>query len=219
LARSPRTLIRGEAGSGQSTILRWLAITAGRNGFTGGLTGWNNVVPFLVRLRRFVGRRLPRPEELLDHVAGSLTGLMPAGWVHRQLNSGRALLLVDGFDAPAAAGRAAHRRGAAGQHPAGERHRGHDHHDVVRHPLDRHAAAGDHVPGRRGPAGRGQRPTCTRRSAARASTSASSTRRTSAGSWRPWYAAGWARTSSTRTPADGTRSRRACCRTPGLRSP
>ncbi|MEV4231197.1 FAD-dependent monooxygenase [Streptomyces bobili] len=37
-----------------------------------------------------------------------------------------------GVRRPAAASRAAHRRGTAGQHPAGERHRCHDHHNVVR---------------------------------------------------------------------------------------
>lgn len=34
---------------------------------------------------------------MLDGIAGPLTG-MPKGWVERQLDSGRALLLIDGVD-------------------------------------------------------------------------------------------------------------------------
>src|SRR5262249_3774806 len=33
-----------------------------------------------------------------DLTAGARAGLMPAGWVHRQLGSGRALVLIDGVD-------------------------------------------------------------------------------------------------------------------------
>ncbi|WP_433237519.1 NACHT domain-containing protein [Actinomadura nitritigenes] len=91
-------LLRGEAGGGKSTLLRWLAITAARGSFTGPLSEWNGSVPFLIKLRSHAGGALPRPEEFLDDVAGSLAGIMPRGWVHRRLLSGRALLLVDGVD-------------------------------------------------------------------------------------------------------------------------
>lgn len=91
-------LLRGEAGGGKSTLLRWLAITAARGSFTGPLREWNGSVPFLIKLRSHAGGALPRPEEFLDDVAGNLAGIMPRGWVHRRLLSGRALLLVDGVD-------------------------------------------------------------------------------------------------------------------------
>ncbi|TYK43021.1 NACHT domain-containing protein [Actinomadura decatromicini] len=91
-------LLRGEAGSGKSTLLRWLAITAARGSFSGPLSEWNGCVPFVIKLRSHAGGPLPRPEEFLDDVAGNLAGLMPRGWVHRRLTSGRALLLVDGVD-------------------------------------------------------------------------------------------------------------------------
>ncbi|MER6813813.1 NACHT domain-containing protein [Spirillospora sp. NPDC000708] len=91
-------LLRGEAGGGKSTLLRWLAITAARGSFTGPLSEWNGSVPFLIKLRSHAGGALPRPEEFLDDVAGNLAGIMPRGWVHRRLLSGRALLLVDGVD-------------------------------------------------------------------------------------------------------------------------
>ncbi|MCP2359055.1 hypothetical protein HD597_006075 [Nonomuraea thailandensis] len=98
LGRGRRMLLRGEAGGGKSTLLRWLAITAARGGFEGELAGWNGCVPFLVKLRSYADRELPRPEQFLDLTAGALAGLMPAGWVHRRLASGRALLLIDGVD-------------------------------------------------------------------------------------------------------------------------
>ena len=98
LAESTRTLLRGDAGSGKTTLLQWLAVTAARSRFSGPLTDWNGSVPFLVRLRSYADRPLPRPKQLLAGVADPLVDLLPTGWVHRQLGTGRALLLVDGVD-------------------------------------------------------------------------------------------------------------------------
>ena len=98
LGRAPLTLIRGEAGSGKSTLLRWLAISAARATFTGDLADWNGRVPFLIKLRSHTGRTLPPPERFLEGVADSIAGLMPTGWVHRRLQDGRVLLMVDGVD-------------------------------------------------------------------------------------------------------------------------
>lgn len=98
LSERPRILIRGEAGGGKSTLLRWLAITAARGAFTGELAELNGSIPFLVKLRSHAGKELPKPEEFLDDVAPVLSGLMPKNWVYRQLMSARSLLLVDGID-------------------------------------------------------------------------------------------------------------------------
>ncbi|MGH3887627.1 MAG: NACHT domain-containing protein [Pseudonocardiaceae bacterium] len=98
LAESPRTLLRGDAGSGKTTLLQWLAVTAARSGFSGPLADWNGSVPFLVRLRSYADRPLPRPAQLLAGVADPLVDLLPTGWVHRQLATGQALLFVDGVD-------------------------------------------------------------------------------------------------------------------------
>ncbi|MCO6011022.1 NACHT domain-containing protein [Actinoallomurus purpureus] len=98
LGRAPLTLIRGEAGSGKSTLLRWLAISAARGTFTGDLADWNGCVPFLIKLRSHTDGNLPSPERFLEGVADPIAGLMPAGWVHRVLAGGRALLMVDGVD-------------------------------------------------------------------------------------------------------------------------
>lgn len=97
LAKRTRTLIRGEAGAGKSTLLRWLAVTAANQRFTGPLADWNGRVPFLVKLRSWP-ETLPAPEQFLTGVADPIAATMPTGWVHRQLEEGRALLLVDGVD-------------------------------------------------------------------------------------------------------------------------
>jgi hypothetical protein len=114
LGRAPLTLVRGEAGSGKSTLLRWLAISAARATFTGDLADWNGRVPFLVKLRSHARRTLPPPERFLDGVADSIAGLMPAGWVHRRLQDGRVLLMVDGVDELPSAQRRAVRPWLAG---------------------------------------------------------------------------------------------------------
>ncbi|WP_410598364.1 NACHT domain-containing protein [Amycolatopsis sp. lyj-90] len=98
LAGSGRILIRGEAGSGKSTLLRWLAVNAARGTFRDELTALNGHIPFLIKLRSYSGRALPSPEEFLDGTAQPVTALMPSAYVHRQLASGRALVLVDGVD-------------------------------------------------------------------------------------------------------------------------
>ncbi|WP_326824614.1 NACHT domain-containing protein [Streptosporangium sp. NBC_01756] len=98
LGRSRRTLLRGDAGSGKSTLLRWLSVTVARGGFSGDLAAWNGSVPFVVKLRSHPSGDLPDPEDFLADVAGPMAGRMPAGWVHRVLDAGRALLLVDGVD-------------------------------------------------------------------------------------------------------------------------
>ncbi|UED84059.1 NACHT domain-containing protein [Streptomyces profundus] len=93
-----RVLLRGEAGSGKTTLLRWLAVMAARGTFQGELVDWNGLTPVLVKLREYSGRAMPDPSAMLDGVAGPITGVMPRGWVERQLRDKRALLLIDGVD-------------------------------------------------------------------------------------------------------------------------
>ncbi|MFG2863124.1 NACHT domain-containing protein [Streptomyces sioyaensis] len=98
LSGASRVLLRGEAGSGKTTLLRWLAIMAARGAFTGELDDWNGLTPIFIKLRECSGRTPPNPEAMLDGIAGPITGIMPRGWVERQLDGGKALLLIDGVD-------------------------------------------------------------------------------------------------------------------------
>ncbi|GAA3989601.1 NACHT domain-containing protein [Allokutzneria multivorans] len=105
LSGSPRTLIRGEAGSGKTTLLRWLAVKCAQGTLESSLASWNALVPFFVELRRFVGKELPTPGELLGTIAWQIKEHMPVGWAYKVLTSGRGLILVDGIDEIAASER------------------------------------------------------------------------------------------------------------------
>jgi len=98
LADSKRVIVKGPAGSGKTTLLHWIAVRCSSKTFTDGLEDWNTAVPFFIRLRQFAERDLPTPEEFPRVLAPSISGVMPAGWVHSHLASGSAIVLIDGVD-------------------------------------------------------------------------------------------------------------------------
>lgn len=88
LDRESRVLLRGDAGSGKTTLVQWLAVTAAQEGTR---------VPFVLPLRTLVRTGpLPAPAAFLGAVGCPLTP--PDGWAERVLADGRALVLVDGLD-------------------------------------------------------------------------------------------------------------------------
>ncbi|GGL06646.1 ATP-binding protein [Streptomyces flaveus] len=86
-------LLRGVAGSGKTTLVQWLAVTAAR-----GERG--DRVPFVLPLRTLVRRAdgLPAPADFLAAARVPIHGAAPDGWPDRVLTAGRGLLLVDGLD-------------------------------------------------------------------------------------------------------------------------
>ncbi|MEE1942604.1 NACHT domain-containing protein [Streptomyces sp. TRM 70361] len=96
-----RVLLRGAAGSGKTTLVQWLAVTAVRSPDAEDvphpeLTGR---VPFVLPLRAFAATGgLPTPDRFLEAVRCPLAGAQPPGWADRVLADGRGLLLVDGVD-------------------------------------------------------------------------------------------------------------------------
>ncbi|MFF3496075.1 NACHT domain-containing protein [Streptomyces sp. NPDC002795] len=82
-----RVLLRGEAGSGKTTLIQWLATRAAADG---------DRVPFVLPLRTLAAGPLPAPEAFLTAVSCPLGA--PAGWAERVLAASRALVLVDGLD-------------------------------------------------------------------------------------------------------------------------
>ncbi|WP_284747330.1 NACHT domain-containing protein [Amycolatopsis sp. RTGN1] len=97
LPRTRRILLRGEAGSGKTTMLQWLAVQCASRQLQDA-DGWADLEPFLVRLRRFSRSPLPTPERFLDEVGRHIADEMPPGWVHKRLRKGWAVVLVDGID-------------------------------------------------------------------------------------------------------------------------
>jgi len=98
LTRASRLLIRGLAGSGKTTLLQWIAVKSATKSFEGQLSDWNDTIPFFIRLRQCIQSGLPRPEAFPGLVDPAIAGRMPEGWVHAQLESGRAIVLIDGMD-------------------------------------------------------------------------------------------------------------------------
>ncbi|MEV4340002.1 NACHT domain-containing protein [Streptomyces sp. NPDC049590] len=88
LTGGSRVLLRGDAGSGKTTLVQWLAVTAARDA---------GRIPFVLPLRTLVRTGpLPAPDGFLTAVSCPLTP--PQGWAERVLAAGRGLLLVDGLD-------------------------------------------------------------------------------------------------------------------------
>ncbi|MHA5050406.1 NACHT domain-containing protein [Streptomyces sp. SD15] len=93
LAEQDLVLLRGVAGSGKTTLVQWLAVTASR-----GERG--DRIPFVLPLRTLVRRAdgLPAPDAFLSAVRVPFHATQPDGWSDRVLGAGRGLLLVDGID-------------------------------------------------------------------------------------------------------------------------
>jgi hypothetical protein len=93
-----RLVVTGEAGSGKSTLAQWIAVRCAGRLFSEDLSSLNRLVPFFVRLREISDSKFPAPEDFPRLTARQIAGEMPPGWVHRQLKSGKALVLLDGVD-------------------------------------------------------------------------------------------------------------------------
>ncbi|MFC7304250.1 NACHT domain-containing protein [Streptomyces monticola] len=103
LAAHDRLLLRGVAGSGKTTLVQWLAVTAARQDTGDGRHYLLGRVPFVLPLRTLIrntgpGAVLPTPDRFLAAVGCPLAGMQPGGWAERVLSAGRALVLVDGID-------------------------------------------------------------------------------------------------------------------------
>ncbi|MGW9375861.1 NACHT domain-containing protein [Streptomyces xanthophaeus] len=86
-----RVLLRGEAGSGKTTLCQWLAVRDRQEGGHGR-------IPFVLPLRSLTRNGAPLPDPRGFLAGSSLAGEVPQGWENRVLHDGRALLLVDGID-------------------------------------------------------------------------------------------------------------------------
>lgn len=100
LAGHSRVLLRGEAGSGKTTLVQWLAVSAARQDLAPHMGHLEDRIPFVLPLRTLTrhGERLPAPRDFLTAAGCALGAVQPEGWAHRVLAAGRGLVLVDGID-------------------------------------------------------------------------------------------------------------------------
>ncbi|MER7910217.1 NACHT domain-containing protein [Streptomyces sp. NPDC096068] len=99
LARHEKVLLRGLAGSGKTTLVQWLTVSAAATeDRPEGMAYLRGRVPFVLPLRALTrhGERLPSPDRFLSAAGCPLTP--PDGWTDRVLAAGRGLVLVDGID-------------------------------------------------------------------------------------------------------------------------
>ncbi|MFI6403997.1 DNA/RNA helicase domain-containing protein [Streptomyces sp. NPDC050548] len=93
-----RVVLRGEAGSGKTTALQWLAMQVAQ-GLLYPQEERDMLVPFFFPLRTLFGRgAMPVPGEFLSAIECPLAERQPRGWVARVLAEGRAVVLLDGLD-------------------------------------------------------------------------------------------------------------------------
>jgi hypothetical protein len=98
LAGAERLMIRGEAGSGKTTLVKWVAVQCAAQKLAGGLANLNDRIPFVIFLRQCANAGLPAPENFVRHLVPMIADKMPDGWAHRILEAGRAVVLIDGVD-------------------------------------------------------------------------------------------------------------------------
>lgn len=98
LAQEDKVLLRGLAGSGKTTLVQWLAVSATRADLADDMAYLRNRIPFVLPLRTLTrhGERLPAPDRFLAAVGCPLSP--PEGWADRVLAAGRGLVLIDGID-------------------------------------------------------------------------------------------------------------------------
>jgi Leucine-rich repeat (LRR) protein len=95
-----RIIITGEAGSGKTTVVRWLAVQIAAGTLPRRLSALSSDLPLFVPLRHvFRGTRInPTEEDLTSYISSSRTSSMPGEWLRNRLESGRVLLIFDGLD-------------------------------------------------------------------------------------------------------------------------
>ena len=99
LATSQRLILCGSAGSGKTTLMQWIAVRSAAQDMPVNLLGvWKDTIPFFIRLREWSDKELPRPEQFLESITPMLVGNLPDGWITIQLQTSRALILIDGVD-------------------------------------------------------------------------------------------------------------------------
>ncbi|QIB44354.1 NACHT domain-containing protein [Streptomyces aureoverticillatus] len=104
LAEHPRVLLRGDAGSGKTTLVQWLAVSTATRTRATPTPSASDRVPFVLPLRTLIRTgTLPSPDAFLTAIG--CPHAPPDGWASGVLRAGRGLVLIDGVDEVPAADR------------------------------------------------------------------------------------------------------------------
>ncbi|MEU5053068.1 NACHT domain-containing protein [Streptomyces sp. NPDC021096] len=99
LGSRPRTVLRGEAGAGKTTLVWWLASHAVCRTLPDKLSALDGLIPFVIPMRSLAAQSITAPTlAQLPTIARMPVDEPPPGWAGRILAAGRGLLLVDGMD-------------------------------------------------------------------------------------------------------------------------
>ena len=93
--RSKNIWISGEAGSGKTTFLQWIAVKSAENDKK--IKGIRDTIPVLIELRKYDSNKISL-KECINKVMKDATLNIPEGWIEQLINSGRFIFLIDGFD-------------------------------------------------------------------------------------------------------------------------
>lgn len=95
LTKNKNVWIIGEAGSGKTTFLQWLAVCSA--GKIHEIAGLEDTVPVLIELRKLNSSQIGLKECILNVMKDSSYSI-PEGWIEELVEKGRFVFLIDGFD-------------------------------------------------------------------------------------------------------------------------
>lgn len=87
--------IKGEAGSGKTTFLQWVAVCAAKNEYQK-IENIRNTIPIVIGLRSIEWPL--NLQDIVNKITGAFGNNCPEGWVLELLKKRRAILLFDGLD-------------------------------------------------------------------------------------------------------------------------
>lgn len=96
LETSKTILIEGNAGSGKTTFLQWLALTSSANNIAE-IPQLKNTIPIMIELRSCNCKELSL-NNVINTVMRENGASIPENWLNSYLEAGNALILIDGVD-------------------------------------------------------------------------------------------------------------------------